>query len=132
MPRVRNEDNYNCPYCGIEQSDLYGSGSDCRDCGKYFKIGVTNGGYTSLWKVNANLKYRVIREDYKSNSQALLKFIGENKSYFQKTRVHRKTRDIVVKYASSIGMSVGKIEKFHKEYGSTLCAYTIKQILNKK
>lgn len=132
MPRVRNEDNLNCPYCGTKQENLYGSGSDCSSCGKYFRIGITNSGYTSLWKVTSHLKYRIIRDNYKAHSQVVLKFIGENRSYFQKTRVHRKTRDIVVRYASSIGMSVGKIEKFHKEYGSTLSADTIKKILNMK
>jgi hypothetical protein len=129
---TRKKDNTNCPYCGVEQHGLYGSGSDCISCGNYFKIGTTSGGFISLWKATGTLRYRVIRNKYKVDSARLMKFIGENKQYFQQTRIKRQTRNIVIRYASSIGMTIGKIEKFHKENGSTLSAYTIKQVLNKE
>ena len=130
MPRVRNEDNLNCPYCGTKQENLYGSGSDCSSCGKYFKIGFTNGGYTSLWKVTANLKYRVIRDEYKKNCNQLDEFILNKEKYFKSTRIDFASRNIVVKYAYNLGMKVGQIEKYHKENGSSLCSCTIKKILN--
>lgn len=129
---TRKEDNINCPYCGAEQHGLYGSGSDCSSCGKYYKIGITADGFVSLWKVTANLKYRIIRETFRSDSEKVLKFIGENKGYFQETRRKRMTRNIVVKYASSIGMKPYKIQKFHRENGSNLSLCTIYKILNIK
>lgn len=129
MPKVRREDNLNCPYCGTKQENLYGSGSDCKDCGKYFKIGVTNGGYTTLWKVNANLKYRIIREQYKVDCNKLLDYLNNDLLYFKTTRVNKDKRNDLIKYADSIGMKSYKIFKFHKDNGSNLSLDTILRVI---
>jgi hypothetical protein len=127
--RIRLEDNTKCPYCQAEQTNLYGSGTDCSSCGNYMRIGMTTLGFISLYRHTNHLKYRVIRREYKEQCEAISSYFNLDNSYFKKTS-NKVMRNCVVRYAHRIGMKPYKIEKFHRENGSKLSFATIVKIIN--